>query len=1007
MQFREATIPVRFAGGLETKLDEKVVPLGKWEELRNAVFARGGTARKRYGHTELPKTIMGSATPLTSGRALGVRGTELVQMTQDELYTYVDDASAWRKVADVQSVPTSHRTVVNRTTGQTYADSAELDGVAAYAWEDSAGGVYAALLDSGTDAVLAAPFQVSATGSQPRVHAIGSFLHIYYADATNADIRCLVVSPAAPQDASSGVPTFVAEDLNTSDSNYDVCDDGSQAAIVWVKTGGKLGLGYVHESGEIGRPLNGLTAAIEITDDATMVGIAAQSFAGIGGEMVIVLADGTDVTAKFYDGTFALQNTITLDASAANAANVSVAYVDSTGHFFWEESAAAGQNHTVTTRTGVVGGTLGTARTQRSAGLASKAFTDDEHAYAWLVFDSTLFSTYLCQREDGLVVARVLSGLATGVRSTPHLATVRADPSDSRKQVWAGIYKEALESEGNDVFTEPGIRRIELDFDSDQSHQTTEIGRSMYLGGGLLQVYDGADVYPAEFHFPPDDVATPTESGSSGLATGTYSYIYTYERALSNGEFQISATSVAISVSVASGPSATNHTVPTYRYGDDTVRIGVWRSEDGDTSVFYRVTSLDPGDTSGANKYLSNDPTTDTVSFSDEFTDATLITKEPLYTTGGVLSNDPIGSGAVVASGKGRAWTTDPADGDVVQFSQQRRDGYAAEFSPRLRSRMPAYGGDVTGIIEMDAGVVVFKETALYRISGPGPFANPDAGGGFSEPELITSDAGALSSSPIIYTPVGVLYQSKKGIEMLGRQGQTEYIGAPVEKYTDPTRENQTFVAASLVEDRREIRLLPSSGEALLYDYFFKTWSSWDNHSGKDAVTVGGTYHYLRSDGAVWKENPGSYRDVNSQISLYMRTPWIKLAEILSAWQQLWYLDITGKYLSAHTLRVRAYYDFETGHDDEWVLDPSTYINLPAYGDDDYGDGDYGEGGGGDPVQRYQYSLHIGRKCAAVQFTFEFVESTGVYGAAGELVEFVLRGGVLDKGYPQQDARKG
>lgn len=997
MALTPVTLPVRFLGGLETKIDEKVVELGKWLELRNAVFTRGGTAAKRYGHTELGKSILGTTTQISGGVGLRGRGKELCYLTDSKLYTYQDDNDAWREVADVMSIPTAHRVLANRSTAQTVADYAELGGVAVWAWEDSAGGVYCAVADADTDALIVAPRQLDATGSRPRVHALSSSIHVYWADAANNTIGQLVVDPTSPTAAASTIVTDIIVDLDGTDPNYDIDDDGSGIVIAWVRsTSSELGLGRINNAGA-------LSGTQTISDDATMVAIARDTHADGNDGVTLLLADGTNVTAKFYDSGFVLQATVTVDASAANVTNLTCCYQaggTDTITAWWEESAAAAQNYTVTRATVTTSAASGVT-TQRGCGLGSKGFYQGTNLYAWLVHESTLFSTYLCQRSDGLVVSRALPGLANGLVGKPHLPTPKRI---NGSVVFAGTYVENLDSENNDVFTEPGVRRIDMDFASEKSHQTAEFGRCLYIGGGLLQVYDGQAIYEADFHMAPDDVAAPSESGSSGLSDGTYVYYFTYSRVLNTGETLISAVSAGVTVTVSSGPSQVDMTVPTYRFGDGTERIDVWRTENGKTDIAYRVSSLDPTAT-GNNKYLSNDPTADTVSFSDAYDDTTLLTKDPLYTTGGILSNDPVPDGGLVAQAKGRLFFDSPSDGDLVLFSQERKDGFGLERSPSLATRTPTFGGDVVGVVETDNTILIGKQTALYEIAGPGPFPNPSAGGGFTPPRIVTADAGIKKARTIEYTPAGVVFQSRKGIEMYGRDRQLQYIGAPVEKYTDPTRENQDFVAATLIQDRREVRFLTDSGSSLLYDYFFNTWSNW-TITGKDACNVNGEHYVLRNDGAVWKESRGSYQDVGSSISFRMLTPHIKLAKILSGFQMLWRMTVSGVWKSAHTLRIRGYYDYEAGHDDEWIIDPSTFINMPGYGDGDYGGGDYGEGDGGQPVQRYQAQVHIGRQCTAAQFSFEFIEAAGSYGAAGELTEMVLTGGVLGPEYPQQDARR-
>ena len=114
--------------------------------------------------------------------------------------------------------------------------------------------------------------------------------------------------------------------------------------------------------------------------------------------------------------------------------------------------------------------------------------------------------------------------------------------------------------------------------------------------------------------------------------------------------------SVPSTITLTSAGTGVTIAIPTYRLTSKRrVSIAVWRSEADDTTgdpLLYRVTSLNPSATTGANRYIENDVTADTATFLDEMPDATLITRERAYTNSGVLSNDPIGLGHIVVAAK-------------------------------------------------------------------------------------------------------------------------------------------------------------------------------------------------------------------------------------------------------------------------------------------------------------------------------------------------------------------
>jgi hypothetical protein len=262
----------------------------------------------------------------------------------------------------------------------------------------------------------------------------------------------------------------------------------------------------------------------------------------------------------------------------------------------------------------------------------------------------------------------------------------------------------------------------------------------------------------------------------------------------------------------------------------------------------------------------------------------------------------------------------------------------------------------------------------------------------------VTTDVGCLSPDSIGLTPEGLLFQSRKGIHLLGRDWSVSYAGADVEAYNA-----QAIAATTLIEDRKQIRLLALSGSTLMYDYERKAWSIFTNHEGCDAVVVGGVYHYLRTDGRVWRESTAYADGGTAQIRLAVETAWIKPAGHLQGHCRVWHVTLIGEYKSAHTLKVYTAFDYESGWTgDPILIDPTEGRTEAAYGEGAYGAGVYG--GGADT--RYQFQIHIGQECEAVRFRFEDLEADGAYGASFELSELHLSCGIERASYIVEEARR-
>lgn len=569
--------------------------------------------------------------------------------------------------------------------------------------------------------------------------------------------------------------------------------------------------------------------------------------------------------------------------------------------------------------------------------------------------------------------------------------------------------RDRLVSENNDKFRETEIRLVSLDFDSEDSHQAVKLGAGLYMAGACPMHYDGRIWTEQGFHFGPELIATVTAAGGSMTASTTYLYRAWYEWPDAQGEVHRGPVSAGTLVTMAGGETQVTLTLPTLRVTRKTgVRIMVARSlaaKTGKTAQLFRVTSLDPTTAGSANGYVANDTTVDTVSFLDRMSDTNLELQDELYTDGGILSNDPCALGSVIAGGKNRIFMTDSSDGNTIRFSQELDAGYGVEFAPELQVAIDPAGGDITALAARDDRVFVFKANAIWTFSGDGPPPNGDASTvGFGKPQLLPGDVGCTDPASIALLPQGLVFKSAKGIYLLRNDGALEYVGAPAAAY------NAQAVRRTLVmPDRPQALFLTDSGLSLLYDYLFGQWSTFTNHEGLDAAVVSNTYHYLRTDGRVFRETVGSYSDAGSRIRLRFETAPMHLQEQLQGFQKLFEMFLLGTWISPHQLGI----SYRTDYSDQWTSpywldatnatdstgwitgDSAAEIGIDPLTGTTYSEGAFGDGPfGGTPSDTYEWRLDVYEPGHTVQFAFEDFEASGSYGASFELTEMLITGGV-------------
>ena len=1019
MALQEQHIAYKFTGGIETKMDSKSVPAARLLALENGVFGRAVSIQKRNGYTSQSRAIVGSTELVTGSKRLGVRDDELLQFTSNRCYSRHDTNDQWGDVGAVISAIGTDRPAVTTSSQQTMPDHVTAGGITAYAWEDSLGGVWWSVENSTTGGVLVAPTQADSLGQRPRCVAVGSVIHIYYAVPTLTRVMVLVVNPSTP--AATLTATILIDDLSSANPVYDVCATtrtGTPALAVWYEHATtNFRIGYVTGAGVLGSPATSHPSVARVSPTLDAASALAVSFYYSDGadadRLLVAYTANTDgVVRSLNGGTTSVPIGSTVDESdvaySAPTAVTRIALTNADGSAWavFEETAADASKRYCVVNSVVIGGAAGTERTLRSVGLASRAFAAGAAADTFAVFvhDTTYFNVYLTFRlSDFAPAGRHLAASASGAPTRTHLSSVHV--ADNVASVVLP-YKTRVASSANDKFTESALRLIRLDFDDANSHQTAQIGRGLYMAAACPQHYDGRLWTEQGFHVGPELISGVVAAGGSMTISSVYLYKAWYEWTDNQGEIHRGPESIGTSITTGGADTQVTLTLPTLRLTrKSNVRICVGRSLPGNTTSLYRVSSLDPTTAGAVNGYITNSTSSDTATFIDRMSDVNLILQERLYTTGGVLSNDPSVLGSIVASGKNRLFFTDASAGSVVRFSQRIATGFGLEVAPELAHDVDPLGGDITALYVMDDVVYAFKHGHIFGFNGDGPVENGSTAlGGFSASQLITSNVGCISPSSIVLTPDGLMFQSAKGIYLLDRARQVSYVGSPAEAYNA-----QDVRRATVMPDRTQVVFLTSSGSTLLYDHLFKQWSVFTNHEGYDAVVANNVYHYLRTNDTVYQETVGEYSDAGARITLRLETAWLHIYEHLQGLQRFWSLKLLGTLISPHQLGIqyRTNYD-EAWSDPAWLdatsdtaatgwltgdgcatigVDP---LSGTVYGDGAYGDGAYG--GTGNDVYQWRFGIHEAGQ--SIQFRFEDFEKNGLSGASFELTEMIITGGV-------------
>lgn len=901
MPLEKQTIDVVFDKGLDKKSDSKLT--AKMLQLDDSVFDSSNTLSKAGGFTALS----GTGAP-AGGLAAFAFQNELLQLGTDySLYSLASSATKWISRGYAPLTTVSVKQLVRNQATQGAPCSATTGGVSVYAYEDSRGGVRASVFDEGSGALIQADVSLSTTGKVPRVVVFNSLVCVLYQDVLNLVLRTL--DPNSPTSFTASVN--VVTDVLAGSNDFDACSNGAGIYASYRQNAtGFLRTIRIDSAGTIAFSV---IAAVGATQ-ALHVNVMS------GGEVGVAWADGTGLFVITYTNVLGALGSGTLDAAALDVVHVTSGQAGAGLMFAFEVNAAATYNHylrtVVATRTPAISGL---ATLVRSVGLASQAFTLNGVLHVAVAHSSalqpTLFVVAMQGSFAGSVVARALSWEGGGLITAKRLGNVL---SDGRGTISIpALQRGRLALSAGKNITPIGLSRINVGDVTTSKLLATELGGALHIAGGCPLQYDGQGVTEDGFHIYPENV-TIADGGAGGVTAGTRTYAVCYEWLNAKGEVERSSPGYSAAFVGGFGRRAAV-TIPTLRLTKKTsprseVSLAVYRTVDAGT-IFYRVTSVAAP--------TANDPTADTVVYSDNTLDAALVSNEILYVTGpgnqSQLDNDFVHAHTASCVHQDRLVLLGLEDPYALTYSKKRVTGEAPGFSEAFDFRVPPDLGLPINLLSMDDKLCIGCQQGFWYVAGEGPNALGQSNG-YSVPQKAGMEAGIDIAAPrsLVLAPEGLMFRSLKGIRMLDRGLNIVPIGAEV----DPLA---TTCIGALVHRSKNQVLFYTGSNVLVWDYLFRQWSRLTGHSAVHAVTWNSLPVHLTS-GAVAMSRSGASLSYNgTSIGQVIDTGWMKWAGI-QGFQRVWRLFILGTQMNSATITVSIFTDYdETAASETFTVDTTGY----------------------------------------------------------------------------------
>ena len=770
---------------------------------------------------------------------------------------------------------------------------------------------------------------------------------------------------------------------------------------------------------------------------------------------------GTNVTSATLDG---LSIEIFYQVNQTNpylyniSTGASAASTVATDRYTWNMSYIRKKTYTVGTST------VGTASdVARGVGLASKAFAQDINIYINTIRETFLHATYYTMKSDGSVQAKISQGAAGAllgtIRKKANVSTGFYNYSTANT---SAIYRIASLSKvpqitdekflfvnsiqgkilsGTDgatsFFSLLGVNSSVLNFSNTITNQTEELGENLNFAGGQLKAYDGNVLVEQNFNFPPDLLlkveSTASTSGTApfpkhGTITNTWLWKAVYTWTDAQGNIQRSGLSEQVEVSIASTATGTgldyvDVKIPAIDLTQkNNVYLELYRTAAGGT-IFYRANANNYATTAKSQTFIpiQNTADVDMITFRDNSPDSAITANEVLYTTGGILENTSPPANSIVGSFKNRLFLAGLENKLEIRYSKLLGEKVSVEFNENLFILVSQLGGDIVALKGMDDKLVIFKENAVFFMSGDGP-NNAGQQDTFSRPQLISSDVGCSNKNSIVLAPQGLFFKSNKGIFLLSRSLGLSYIGAPMDDFN-----HLTITKADMLAKKNEIRFLTSDGECLVYNYYRGYWGTFTNHRGEGSVVIGDNYYYVHKNpqgNQLFKQNYNSYDDAGVPIEMAAETGWMNPVAAQSA-IRIYRMLLLGDYFTPHQIKVSVAYDYDDTFVDFSTIDVTDYTQIYPYGDPSVKDtstgmakGYYGDPGGttgtyttaiaygGKDVMQYQIRVDFSRqKCEAMKLRIEVLQGAGQLGRGVNLSQLLFVAGTKGTDFKIKQSR--
>ncbi len=946
-------INILTGAGLSTDVDDKLLSNGKVVELTNGYSIRTGEIAKRPGYIDLPilTTVSGILPNVLQLTPFGEDGnTELVALLASDITTsgiavLNNNEERWGVASDpiyaagLSSSLTSRLSLLERTTADIIQPIHYNDIAIA---QTSSGTVY---IRTWSNATPTTPIgQIKQVIETPEGQVLWSSIQsggnsrcVGIQDSSGHGWACFawssmtgqlnfnIVNMTTPQFV--GIVTTVVSDSTAPILNADCSLD----MIVDPQDSTRFLVCYHSISNDTRgirwQPSTEATTLSQAIETAASATISSRVLAWVvdlagSGKVGLLNCDSAGTHLQWNistpGSTWIASSTKLMDNVGVNALNVTGYTVTNsatgTVSSFSTEDPISNFVHILRKSTCVNGSVLSSTPYIYEVDIASKPFTLNNQTYMIVYYGNTIQNTYFILNinqptswfcPDG----RFAVWKASKLDSQP-ISIATATQGNNGPNSVIGFFPETerLTALAGLGYTNAAIITIQLDQDADNNitHPIYAAG-NIFIPGSQLNVFDGTNyteygfsLYPADSSSGLLEILKGVTVAGGGLLTGTeYDYKFVYSYIDAHGNLIRSDDSAIFTITTSGGNNAVKIQLPGLHVtGHSVVNLEWYRATPPDTN-FQFVDSI------------QSLPTQQIMTWNDIRSAAQISRNAFIYTTGGIVANDPPPpcSGTPLFH-MNRLFIISADNPREVWFSGVITPTVPPHFSTSFVIDLPF---NVQGLGSIDDKLIILTTENLYVLQGSGPLDDGFTNA-YGDPNPVARGLGTNFPNAIVSTPIGVFFIDLSGrIMLLDRALTPQYIGQPV----DGLNKDDIFVSTYLPE-QNQVRFY-SLQDCLMYDIKHDCWSHYSFSTDGfivDASIFSGL-HTLVIGTVPVIEDMSSFSDVGAGYIMEITTPWLNLSQLdqtaqgLGGYARLSQFQGLGLWEGNHTVNISIANDFD------------------------------------------------------------------------------------------------